>query len=79
MAYTTANNNTFHERMQRLMIALHEVAFSEGDRLDQIYTNETASGTAQEWQDTPIASATECTEGIVLVRALQSFPQIAVA
>ena len=73
MAYSAANNQTFHDRMRRCMAALHEVAFVEGVKLDQIYTNETASGTVDAWVDTDIADAAECVEGIVLIRALQAW------
>ena len=73
MAYSAAQNQVFHERMQRLIAALYEVAFDEGDRLDDIYTNETASGLEDAWVDTDIATASECVEGIVLIRALQTW------
>lgn len=73
MTYSTNNNQIFHERMQKLMGQLYEVAFAEGVRLDNIYTNEAESGSAPEWQDTNIATAAECVEAVVLIRALQSW------
>lgn len=73
MAFSDSKNQVFHERMRNCMRSLYEVAFDEGERLDNIYLNEAASGADEAFQDTDIADAAECVEGIVLIRALQTF------
>jgi len=73
MAFSDSKNQVFHERMRNCMRSLYEVAFDEGERLDNIYLNEAASGADAAYVDTDIADAAEVTEGIVLIRALQAF------
>lgn len=73
MAFSDSKNRVFHERMKNCMKSLYEVAFDEGERLDNIYLNEAASGADAAFVDTDVSTAAECTEGIVLIRALQTF------
>lgn len=72
MAYTADNHDHFSRRMQNLVMRLQSVR-EEAAKLVDIYQNETGSGADPEWVDTPIATAAEHVDGILLCQSLEAF------
>jgi hypothetical protein len=72
MSFSANKMDIFSRRIQNLVLALQDVR-EEGARLDAIYTNETVSGTDPAYDDTTIATASEHTDIINLIRDLDKF------
>jgi len=72
MAYSAGKHTTFSRRMQNFFNTFQSLR-NEMASLDELYINEAASGGDAAWVDTPIATATEHTDGIVFMRALTDF------
>lgn len=74
MAYSRAKHGVFSERMKNWFNSFQNLR-DELARLDEIYTNETASGADTNFTDTSIATAQEHDEGIVFMRAVVDFTE----
>ena len=72
MSYSAAKHQRFSERMQQWMKTF-QAQRDELARIDEIYTNETASGGDAAFTDTDIATEQEHIDGIVMMRALKDF------
>lgn len=72
MSYNAAKHEVFSQRVQNAMVILHDVINREMETLDDIYNNETASGTDAAFTDTDIATEAEHVEAITAIRAFQT-------
>ena len=72
MAYSATKHQRFSERME-LWFRTFQAQRDELLQIDEIYTNETASGTDADFTDTTIATEQEHIDGIVFMRALKDF------
>ena len=72
MSFNANKMDIFSRRIRNLALALQDIR-EEGARLDAIYTNETVSGTDAAYDDTEIATASEHTDIINLIRDLEDF------
>ena len=72
MAYSSANHERFSERVQKFMVIVQGLR-DEGEAIDQVYVNETASGSDSEFVDTPIATKQEHIDAIVFYRVFKDF------
>ena len=72
MAYNAQKHDKFSDRMTLLFHAIQSV-LDEGEKLDQIYLNETGPGTDPAWVDTENATADQHVDGITFYRALRDF------
>ncbi len=70
MAFSADHMTTFSERTKNWIQNLQN-AYAEAGKLDDIYINESASGTDPAWVDTPNATAAEHVDAIVLMRRLR--------
>lgn len=70
MAYSAEHHAVFSQRMKNWIQNLNQ-AYIEAGALDDIYLNETASGTDPAWVDTANATAAEHVDGIVLLRRIR--------
>jgi hypothetical protein len=74
MAYSAPKHDVFSERMKNWMNSFQNLR-DELARMDEIYTNETASGADAAFVTTDNASKQEHIDGIVLMRALVDFTE----
>ena len=72
MAYSADKHQVFSQRMEHFFKTF-QVLRDEMTKLDEIYTNETASGADADFDDTLIATKQEHIDGIVFMRALADF------
>ena len=72
MAYTAKKHGVFSHRMENWFGSVQALR-DEIAKLDEIYTNETASGTDESFVDTVIATKQEHIDGIVFGRAFVDF------
>ena len=72
MAYSAAQHQLFTKRMRNFAIG-YEGALAEAEALDQIYTNETASGTDPDFIDTEFALEAEHVDLITFIRSFVGF------
>ena len=72
MAYSAANHDVFSERMKNWFGSIQN-DLEEGERLDQIYVNETVSGSDADFIDTAIATKAEHQDGITFFREFRDF------
>ena len=72
MAFDANNMQVFSQRCQNFATTLWS-AFEEGERLYQIYLNETSSGADPDFDDTSIATKQEHIDLIVLYLAFRDF------
>ncbi len=72
MAYSAPKHRVFSQRMKAWFEALQNLR-DEAVRLDEIYTNETASGSDAAFQATNVATKQEHIDGIVFLRAFKDF------
>ena len=70
MAYDANQHNKFSQRCENWIQNLR-AAYDEAGKIDDIYTNETVSGTDPAFVDTPIATKAEHTEAINVMRRLR--------
>lgn len=74
MAYSDHSHRTWSQRVKNLMAALDDLAFREGDRLDEIYTNQGGNVPDNpEWVDVDFATKAELMSAITTIRELQQF------
>ena len=74
MAYSAAKHAVFSDRMKNWMNSFQNLR-DELARLDEIYTNETSSGSDESFIDTSNATKQEHIDGIVMMRALVDFSE----
>ena len=72
MAYDTTKHQRFSERVQQWFMT-YQALRDEMARIDEIYTNETSSGSDAAFVTTDIATKHEHIDGIVFMRALDDF------
>jgi len=72
MAYTAQNHQHFSERCRRFFLRFQSLR-EEAGKLDEIYTNETLSGSDPDFDDTSIATKQEHIDAIVFMRAMKDF------
>jgi len=70
MAYDTQNHEAFSARMKNWITNLQNV-YEEAGKLDDIYTNEAASGADPQFVDNSTATKAEHVDGIVLMRRVR--------
>ena len=72
MSYSPQNHDVFSDRIKAAMVAISDVIDRETEVLDDIYINETVSGTDPNFIDTENGTAQEHTDAIVAFRAFQA-------
>ena len=72
MAYDANKHDVFSQRMKNWFEQFQNLR-EEAERLDAIYTQETASGGDSEFKDTARATKQEHIDGIVFMRAFKDF------
>ncbi len=72
MAYSAPKHDVFSDRMKAFFGSIQNL-LEEGERIDQIYLNETASGADADFTDTDNATEAEHVAGIVFFRAYRDF------
>ena len=72
MAYSAPKHEVFSDRMRDFFGSVQNL-LEEGERLDQIYINETASASDVAFVDTSNATKQEHIDGIVFFRAYRDF------
>lgn len=70
MAYDANKHNVFSDRCKAFITNLHN-AYIEAGKLDDIYLEESASGTDPAWVDTSNATAAEHVDAIIVMRRLR--------
>ena len=72
MAYDANKHAVFSDRVKAAMVACHDVINREMETLDDIYINETGSGSDAAFADTDNATEAEHVDAIVAMRAMQT-------
>lgn len=71
MAYDANKHHKFSQRCQNFIQNLRN-AYEEAGKIEDIYTNETGSGSDPAWVDTPIATAGEHIDAILVMQRLRN-------
>lgn len=72
MAYSAQHHAVFAQRIKNVMRAIHDAIDREADDLDDIYINETESGTHADYGDADgVGTGAELTNAITAIRAFQ--------
>jgi len=72
MSYTADDHDKFSRRLQRLMLRF-QACRDEAAKLQEIYTNEALSGSAEEFVGNAIASEQEHIDGILYLSSFAAF------
>ena len=70
MAYDANKHQVFSQRCRNFIRELDNL-YTEAGKIEDIYTNETGSGTDPAWVDTGIATAVEHVDAILVMQRLR--------